>query len=58
MGFIFIMKLSVCEQCGDPFDTTGYPICNDCRYDKTYIKLEKEHIQDKEDGRTIQNKSE
>jgi NMD protein affecting ribosome stability and mRNA decay len=33
------MKLSICEQCGEPFDFTEYSLCNDCRYDHRFIKL-------------------
>ena len=36
------MKLSICEQCGEPFDFTEYSLCNDCRYDHRFIKLRKD----------------
>jgi hypothetical protein len=32
-------KVQVCEECGQPFDDTGYPICGDCNT-QTFIKLE------------------
>ena len=32
-------KVQVCEECGQPFDDTGYPICGDCNI-QTFIKLE------------------
>jgi len=37
------MKLSICEQCGEPFDFTEYSLCNDCRYDHRFIKLRKSY---------------
>ena len=39
------IKVSVCEQCGDVFDATGYPVCPDCQYEHTYIKIDKEKPQ-------------
>ena len=35
------MQIQVCEQCGQPFDATGFPICPECKTD-TFIKLDKE----------------
>jgi len=32
------MKLSVCNECGQPFDYTGYDTCPECKTD-TFIKL-------------------
>ena len=32
------MKLSVCNECGQPFDYTGYDTCQECKTD-TFIKL-------------------
>ena len=32
-------KVQVCEECGQPFDDTGYTICGDCNT-QTFIKLE------------------
>ena len=32
-------KVQVCEECGQPFDSTGYAICGDCST-QTFIKLE------------------
>jgi NMD protein affecting ribosome stability and mRNA decay len=43
------MKLSICEQCGEPFDFTEYSLCNDCRYDHRFIKLRKQHEVSTED---------
>jgi NMD protein affecting ribosome stability and mRNA decay len=34
-------SVTICNQCGDPFDSTEYPLCNDCRYDHRFIKLRK-----------------
>jgi len=36
------IQVSVCEQCGDVYDHTGYPICPNCQFD-TFIKLRKPH---------------
>ena len=33
------IKVNVCEQCGDVFDATGYPVCPDCQFDHTYIQI-------------------
>lgn len=47
------MKLSICEQCGEPFDFTEYTLCNECRYDHRFIKLRKNDEtkdQSREDG--------
>jgi NMD protein affecting ribosome stability and mRNA decay len=44
-------SVTICNQCGDPFDSTEYPLCNDCRYDHRFIKLRKDNevsIKDKE----------
>jgi DNA-directed RNA polymerase subunit RPC12/RpoP len=35
------LLVTICSQCGDPFDSTEYPLCNDCRYDHRFIKLRK-----------------
>jgi DNA-directed RNA polymerase subunit RPC12/RpoP len=35
--------VTICSQCGDPFDSTEYPLCNDCRYDHRFIKLRKDN---------------
>lgn len=32
-------KVQVCEECGQPFDDTGYTICGECNT-QTFIKLE------------------
>jgi NMD protein affecting ribosome stability and mRNA decay len=37
------MKLSICQQCGEPFDFTEYSLCNDCRHDHQFIKLRKNY---------------
>ena len=42
VGLFLFMKLSICEQCGEPFDFTEYSLCNDCRYDHRFIKLRKD----------------
>jgi NMD protein affecting ribosome stability and mRNA decay len=36
-------SVTICNQCGDPFDSTEYPLCNDCRYDHRFIKLRKDN---------------
>jgi len=36
-------SVTICSQCGDPFDSTEYPLCNDCRYDHRFIKLRKDN---------------
>jgi len=51
VGLFLFMKLSICEQCGEPFDFTEYSLCNDCRYDYRFIKLRKD------DEVNTQNKS-
>jgi hypothetical protein len=51
VGLFLFMKLSICEQCGEPFDFTEYSLCNDCRYDHRFIKLRKD------DEVNTQNKS-
>ena len=43
VGLFLFMKLSICEQCGEPFDFTEYSLCNDCRYDHRFIKLRKSY---------------
>jgi hypothetical protein len=43
VGLFLFMKLSICEQCGEPFDFTEYSLCNDCRYDHRFIKLRKDN---------------
>jgi uncharacterized Zn finger protein (UPF0148 family) len=32
------MQVSICSECGQPFDTTGYDICPDCT-NLTHFKL-------------------
>lgn len=32
------MQVSICSDCGQPFDTTGYDICPDCA-NLTHFKL-------------------
>jgi DNA-directed RNA polymerase subunit RPC12/RpoP len=32
--------VNVCEQCGEAYDSTGYPVCQNCQFD-TFIKLRK-----------------
>jgi NMD protein affecting ribosome stability and mRNA decay len=34
------MKISVCTSCGDPFDYTGYPMCQECIKDGDTTKKE------------------
>jgi len=34
--------VNVCEQCGEAYDSTGYPVCQNCQFD-TFIKLRKPH---------------
>ena len=34
------MQVSLCSDCGQPFDTTGYDICPDCT-NLTHFKLRK-----------------
>jgi NMD protein affecting ribosome stability and mRNA decay len=54
------MKLSICEQCGEPFDFTEYSLCNDCRYDHRFIKLRKDDeisTKDKEGQRSEDEES-
>lgn len=36
------IQVSVCEQCGEVYDHTGYPICPDCQYDHTFIKIKEQ----------------
>jgi NMD protein affecting ribosome stability and mRNA decay len=43
------LLVTICSQCGDPFDSTEYPLCNDCRYDHRFIKLRKQHEVSTED---------
>jgi hypothetical protein len=43
VGLFLFMKLSICEQCGEPFDFTEYSLCNDCRHDHRFIKLRKDN---------------
>jgi hypothetical protein len=50
VGLFLFMKLSICEQCGEPFDFTEYSLCNDCRYDHRFIKLRKSYEETKDNG--------
>ena len=36
------IQVSVCEQCGEVYDHTGYPICPDCQYDHTFIQIKEQ----------------
>jgi DNA-directed RNA polymerase subunit RPC12/RpoP len=36
------LSVAICTQCGEPFDATGYSLCNDCKYDHRFIKLRKD----------------
>ena len=49
VGLFLFMKLSICEQCGEPFDFTEYSLCNTCKYDRRFIKLRKQHEVSTED---------
>jgi NMD protein affecting ribosome stability and mRNA decay len=44
-----MIKISVCTSCGDPFDSTGYELCPECQYDRRYIKLQLEPVEENED---------
>jgi NMD protein affecting ribosome stability and mRNA decay len=53
-------SVTICNQCGDPFDSTEYPLCNDCRYDHRFIKLRKDNevsTKDKEGQRSKDEES-
>jgi NMD protein affecting ribosome stability and mRNA decay len=53
-------SVTICNQCGDPFDSTEYPLCNDCRYDHRFIKLRKDDeisTKDKEGQRSKDEES-
>jgi hypothetical protein len=58
VGLFLFMKLSICEQCGEPFDFTEYTLCNDCRYDHRFIKLRKPHEISTEDQSRQDGKNE
>jgi hypothetical protein len=58
VGLFLFMKLSICEQCGEPFDFTEYTLCNDCRYDHRFIKLRKPHEISTEDQSRKDGKNE
>lgn len=47
------MNINVCEQCGDVFDSTGYPVCPDCQFEHTFIRIPNEET-NKENGQSRQ----
>ena len=36
------MKITVCQDCGDVYDYTGYPTCSECIRDGDTTKIDKE----------------
>ena len=48
MGFFYIynsgnqVKITVCQDCGDVYDYTGYPTCSECIRDGDTTKIDKE----------------
>lgn len=41
------MNVNVCEQCGDVFDSTGYPVCPDCQFEHMFIRTQNEKTNNK-----------
>jgi len=46
--------VNVCEQCGEAYDSTGYPVCQNCQFD-TFIKLRKPH-ENNDEGQSSESK--
>ena len=48
MGFFYIynsgnqVKITVCQDCGDVYDYTGYPTCPECIRDGDTTKIDKD----------------
>jgi hypothetical protein len=49
--------VNVCEQCGEAYDSTGYPVCPDCQFDHIFIKVPNEETNNKKrkDGESGQS---
>jgi NMD protein affecting ribosome stability and mRNA decay len=51
-------SVAICTQCGEPFDATSYSLCSDCKYDRRFIKLRKQHEVSTEDKEGQRSKDE
>jgi uncharacterized Zn finger protein (UPF0148 family) len=51
------MNINVCEQCGNVFDSTGYPVCPDCQFDHIFIRIPNEEAnnESRQDGKGRQS---
>ena len=48
------MKITVCQDCGDVYDYTGYPTCPECIRDGDTTKKEVPKLLQKEEQNAIQ----